>query len=168
MKNKLLFLFLLILSLSLISAYLLNTKNSSNVESVSQKNVEGAQPLYKNIKLGDKILYLKVADSEESREQGLSGVKDFSNFDGMLFVFQSEGTEVFWMKDMLLDLDIVWIDKNKKVIGIEKNVSENTYNSANPDDSKLFSSPAPILYVLELPSGSSENLGISVGDILDF
>jgi uncharacterized membrane protein (UPF0127 family) len=113
-------------------------------------------------------LKLKVADSKESREQGLSGVKDFSNFDGMLFVFQTESTQVFWMKDMLLDLDIVWIDKNKKVIGIEKNVSKNTYNSSNPDDSQLFTSPTPILYVLELPAGSSETLGVSVGEVLDF
>lgn len=168
MRNKLLFLILLILSISLIFVYLLNAKNSSNTESVSQENTTGIAFSYKTLNIHGKVLNLKVADSKESREQGLSGVKDFSDFDGMLFVFQNESTEVFWMKDMLLDLDIVWMDKNKKVVGIEKNVSKDTYNSSNPDGSQIFSSPIPILYVLELPAGNSEMLKIFVGQILDF
>jgi uncharacterized membrane protein (UPF0127 family) len=163
MKNKLLFLILLILFV-----YLLNTKNHLNTESVSQKNIIELNPSYKTLNIHGKVLKLKVADSKESREQGLSGVEDFSNFDGMLFVFQTESTQVFWMKDMLLDLDIIWIDKNKKIVGIEKNVSIDSYNSSNPNDSQLFTSPSPVMHVLELPAGSSETIGVSVGDILDF
>jgi uncharacterized membrane protein (UPF0127 family) len=168
MKKKPLFLIILILSISLISVYILNTKNSSDTESISQKNTAEIVSSYKTLNIHGKSLNLKVADSKESREQGLSGVEDFSNFDGMLFVFQTESTQVFWMKDMLMDLDIVWVDKNKKIIGIERGVSKDTYNSTNSSESKLFSSPTPVLYVLELPAGSSETLGISIGQSLDF
>jgi uncharacterized membrane protein (UPF0127 family) len=163
-----LFLILFILSIGLTFFYLLNTKNNSNAESLSQQDITKSASVYKTLNINGKVLNIKVADNKESRERGLSGVKDFSNFGGMLFIFPFESIQVFWMKDMFVDLDIVWLNKDKKVIGIEKNVSKNTYNSNNSDESKLFTSSAPILYVLELPSGSSETLEISVGEVLDF
>ena len=84
----------------------------------------------------------------------------------MLFVFPEESYQTFWMKDMNFDLDIIWIDSGGEVMQIDKQVSANTYNSANPDSSLMYRSSHPIMYVMELESGVADKLGLSVNSKL--
>ncbi len=57
----------------------------------------------------DGVAYsVAVADTGELRRQGLMGVTDLGSLDGMLFVFGSDTTGGFWMKDTLLPLDIAF------------------------------------------------------------
>ena len=57
----------------------------------------------------DGVAYsVAVADTGELRRQGLMGVTDLGSLDGMLFVFGSDTTGGFWMKDTLIPLDIAF------------------------------------------------------------
>ena len=47
-----------------------------------------------------------VADTPALRSQGLMGVSDLGDLDGMLFVFEADTTVGFWMKDTLIPLDV--------------------------------------------------------------
>ena len=49
-----------------------------------------------------------VADTEELRAQGLMGVTDLDDLDGMLFVFEEDASGGFWMKNTLIPLDIAF------------------------------------------------------------
>lgn len=60
------------------------------------------------VELDGRELLVAVADTPATRRQGLMGVADLLDLDGMLFVFGEETTSGFWMKDTLLPLDIAF------------------------------------------------------------
>ena len=101
------------------------------------------------------------ADTEQTREHGLSDRESLSVDTGMLFIFPTATIQGFWMKDMHFPLDIIWIDKNKKVIGIAANATPESYP-------EVFMSPDLIQYVLEINAGKSTDFGITTGAQLVF
>ena len=102
-----------------------------------------------------------LATSSEARVRGLSGRESLKPDQGMLFVFERPDISGFWMKDMLFPLDIIWIDENKKIVGINENVSPETFPN-------LFFSPKPVLYVLELNAGIAKEMKLSTSTTLSF
>ncbi len=111
------------------------------------------------IKVGDTSLKVDLADTYKERNLGLSGRKDLKEGEGMLFTFEEEGVYGFWMKDMNFAIDIIWIDRDGRVFGIEKDVKPETFPT-------IFTPLGKIKYVLEVPSLFSDTAGIEVGEIL--
>ncbi|MDB5194296.1 MAG: hypothetical protein JWN50_310 [Parcubacteria group bacterium] len=109
------------------------------------------------VKIDDAIINVDISDTPALREQGLSGRNALAKDSGMLFVFQTPTQPGFWMKDMNFSLDIVWISSEKKIIGVEKSLSPDTYP-------KTFYPPGDILYVLELPAGYFDAHRFKIGD----
>lgn len=62
----------------------------------------------REVSVGDRVLTLAIADSPTLRAQGLMGVTDLGDLDGMLFYWRHDASGGFWMKDTLIPLDIVW------------------------------------------------------------
>ncbi|MBI2476781.1 DUF192 domain-containing protein [Candidatus Uhrbacteria bacterium] len=54
-----------------------------------------------------RVLLMDVARTQEAREQGLSGREDIG--DGMIFCFEDDAVRYFWMYDMRVPLDVVWL-----------------------------------------------------------
>lgn len=100
-----------------------------------------------------------VADTDEKRSKGLSGVENMSENQGMLFVFNYPSKQGFWMKEMKFPLDIIWLDLNNSVIHIEKKLQ--------PCTSVLFctvySPSKDAKYVLETISGFTDLHSVNVG-----
>jgi uncharacterized membrane protein (UPF0127 family) len=65
----------------------------------------------KQVQVGDRTLTLAIADNPTLRRQGLQGVTDLEDLDGMLFFWRHDG-DPFWMKDTLIPLDIVWFNED--------------------------------------------------------
>jgi uncharacterized membrane protein (UPF0127 family) len=101
--------------------------------------------------VGDRLYQVELADSQKERQQGLSNHQPLSADAGMYFVFENGGIYPFWMKDMLFDIDIVWI-KDNKVIGVSQG------DHKNPE--KRIYPPSEVDRVLEV----NINSGIKVGD----
>jgi uncharacterized membrane protein (UPF0127 family) len=128
----------------------------------------------KNLKIGEIILNVEVVDTEAARTLGLSGKIARENDplglglggnEGMLFVFEREGNYGFWMKDMNFPIDIIWIDKDKKITHTENNVSPETYLKKPP---QIFGFDVTSLYVLEIPSGFLVENNVKIGDFVAF
>lgn len=102
---------------------------------------------------------LKRLSTVEEKERGLSGTRTLPEKEGVLFWFDTYGEQCFWMKDMHYAIDIVWLDHQKKITHIEKNVSPKTYP-------KTFCFPGR--YVLELHSGEAQKSGMQPGLTLKF
>ena len=113
------------------------------------------------IRIGDKNISVEIADTDEERTLGLSGRESLESDYGLLFVFDTPGKYGFWMHDMNFSIDIIWIDENWKVVGIERLVNPDTYP-------KIFYPIETIKYVLEINSGESSRLGIDTGSVLSF
>lgn len=112
-----------------------------------------------NVIIGDNNLCLKVSDDNEERLLGLSGTKKLAPNEGMLFVFDLPGFHGIWMKDMNYSIDIVWLDVNKNVVHVEKNISPQSYP-------KVYAPNTLATYVVELTAGTSSSLNINKGDKL--
>ncbi len=110
----------------------------------------------KNISIGKIRLSVEVASTDAEREQGLSDRASLRDGTGMLFVFSKVDSYGFWMKDMHFSIDIVWINSDGVIAGIDKNVSPDTYPAA-------FYPPSPVPYVLEVPAGFADSHGVAVG-----
>ena len=107
----------------------------------------------------------RVADTPEKSEKGLMFVKHLPENEGMLFVFQEEDDQLFWMKNTLIDLDIVFIDANKTVTSVEAQVPHSyTYT---PDD-QVATAYGYGQYVLELASKTAAKHGVVPGTKLQF
>jgi uncharacterized protein len=98
-----------------------------------------------------------VADTEQKRVRGLSGVEILEANDGMFFVFQKNDLWGIWMKEMKIPIDIIWLDENMRVVHIEEKVSPESFP-------KVFTPSQFARYVLEVSSGTVERVGIKVGD----
>ncbi len=95
---------------------------------------------------GGVSLRIELATTTIAIERGLGGRKNVPDGYGMLFVFNKADRYGFWMKDMLVPIDIFWLDENKSVVSFISNVATSTYPNV------LYPS-APAFYVLETRAG---------------
>lgn len=104
-----------------------------------------------------------VASTDKAQEKGLSGKKSLSDKGGMLFVFPASDFHTFWMKGMLIPIDIIFIDKNT-ITTIYKNVAPpRTPNETSP----LYRPSIPSDKALEIKAGLSDKYGIKEGDTVN-
>ena len=100
---------------------------------------------------------VELALTNEERQKGLMGREILNDNDGMLFIFENEEIHEFWMKNMIISLDIIWINSDGEIVHIEKQVPPCEENCV------IYSPLLPAKYVLELSSGSVERLSIESG-----
>lgn len=113
-----------------------------------------------NIKVNNLDLQVEVADTPEARTQGLSGRAELAEGKGMLFDFTGEinNKPGFWMKSMLISIDIIWI-KDGIVLGIEPDVPTQPTNQNLPS----YYPPSEITHVLEVPAGWAKKNNVTAG-----
>lgn len=105
------------------------------------------------IKIHNKEYKVKEATSSEEKAKGLQGIDKLPEDEGMLFYFDPPQDVQFWMKDVNIPLDIVFIDDDEEVIKVQEGI---------PNDETFIEAP-DVAYVLEV----NANSGIQVGDELE-
>lgn len=106
---------------------------------------------------GAKITSELVA-SPKTREVGLMYRKELPTDTGMLFIYPKESVQSFWMRNTYVSLDMIFIDKDRTVVGVIENIP--TLNDAPRKVDKAS------LYTLEVPAGTVATHQIAVGDKL--
>lgn len=64
-----------------------------------------------SVPVGDREMLLAIADDPTLRAQGLMGVTDLGDLDGMLFFWRHDGSPM-WMKDTVIPLDVAWFNED--------------------------------------------------------
>jgi uncharacterized membrane protein (UPF0127 family) len=113
------------------------------------------------VELGGKTFAVEIADTREKQSLGLMFRDSMEADKGMLFIFPKEAPRSFWMKNTRIPLDIMYFDKELKMVSI----------SADTPPCKVtrcpsYPSNAPAMYVLELNAGAAKKLGVGVGEKL--
>ena len=103
-----------------------------------------------------KTLDIEIAQTDYETQTGLMYRKSMEEHQGMLFIFQEEQPRSFYMKNTEFSLDIIYINKKKEVVSIQKNTI--------PYDKNSLPSGEPVLYVLDIKAGLSDRWGIEIGD----
>ena len=108
------------------------------------------------IEFGGVSLRIEYATTEAARERGLGGRADIPSGYGMLFVFPKDGSYGFWMKDMLVPIDMFWLNDKGQVVSIAENVATSSYPN-------VFYPTVPARYVLETSAGFANAHNIATG-----
>ena len=106
------------------------------------------------IKLGEREYNVREAKTPEELQDGLQGVKELPQDEGMIFYFDQPDLVEMWMRDTLIPLDIIFINEDQEVIAVEQ---------GQPEDDTLLSHENT-MYVVEV----NVNSGVKVGDELEF
>ncbi len=101
-------------------------------------------------------LNVEVADTKELRMRGLMSRQRLPKGQGMLLLWERPGFAALWMKNMLIPLDMIFMDGRGVIIHIHEN--------ARPGDLRPVSAGRPTLAVLEIGAGEARRLGLKVGD----
>ncbi|MGZ3787019.1 MAG: DUF192 domain-containing protein [Bacteriovorax sp.] len=111
---------------------------------------------------------LKLALTRAENTKGLSGLKsnEFKDSMGMLFVNSEMGLRRFWMPDTYFNLDIIFLDQNLKIVGVEKNVPAHPGMSEPPAIYKTETYSAQ--FILETKAGALFGKKLKKNDQLKF
>jgi uncharacterized protein len=110
-----------------------------------------------------KVLFegpIEVAQTPESQKQGLMYRKSMPDSAGMLFVFGVAEQLIFWMKNTIIPLDIIYADPAKKIVRIARNTK--------PYSEDPIPSGKVAMFVLEMNAGFALKHGLNEGDLIDF
>ncbi len=105
----------------------------------------------------------ELARTEEERARGLMFRERIRPDQGMLFVFEEEGLNSFWMKNTLVPLDIIWLGRDRRIVHIAADVPP-----CKADPCPTYGPDAPAAYVLELKAGEARARGLKPDDRLEF
>ena len=79
---------------------------------------------------------------------------------GMLFIFDTQKFQSFWMRNTLISLDMIFVNNQKRIVTIHKGtkiLAETSYPSSEP-----------AMYVVEVIAGYTDKHNIQVGDKIDW
>ena len=85
---------------------------------------------------------------------------------GMLFIHSEEGNVPYWMYQVRIPLDIIWMDHDRRIVEISANTPACTSKSSR--DCPSYGGHQKARYVLELAGGGAALYGLTVGDTLSF
>ena len=114
-----------------------------------------------SVVLGGKTFAVELATTSEQQALGLMFRDSLPADQCMLFIFPNEAPRSFWMKNTRISLDIMYFDKDLKMVSI----------SADTPPCRVarcpsYPSTGPAMYVLELNAGKAAELGVAAGDRL--
>jgi uncharacterized protein len=131
----------------------------------SEQNSSPMTPMFKKqgeVTLNSKdgkssiVIDVEIADDDSKREVGMMGRPVMEEKQGMLFVFQEDYQASFWMKNTILSLDMLFINRAGEIITIHKNTT--------PFSEQSYSASGMVLYVLEVNAGFTDKYGVKEGD----
>ena len=91
---------------------------------------------------------------------GLQYRRELADDRGMIFLFPAESQQTFWMKNTPIPLDMIFINRDRKIVGI---IEKTEPFSLDPRSVR-----APSQYVLEINGGLGSRYGIQTGDTVRF
>jgi len=149
MKIRNVFVILFLVLLIAIFAYqIVKTNNKTNTG-------------FAAITITGKAIQAEIADTAAKRAKGLMFRQELAEEQGMLFVFEQEQEVSFWMKNTLIPLDLIFLDKDLKIVDIKQD-----FQPCKTDSCLVYSSKQPAKYVLEVNSGFIKANDIKIGDVI--
>lgn len=107
------------------------------------------------IVIGGRTLTVAVADEPASRRQGLMGVEDLGDLDGMLFVMDGTVSSAFTMRNTLIPLQIAFFAESGALIDLVEMVP------CEAEPCPLYRAGGSYRYAVEVPQGGFDDLGDS-------
>jgi len=104
---------------------------------------------------GEVVTTIEIAENDHDRQRGLMYRKSMPADQGMIFWFAEKENHSFWMHNTCIPLDMLYIDDDGLIVGIEENtptISDDTFEVG-----------CHSRYVLELNAGWTRAHGVTAG-----
>ena len=105
----------------------------------------------------------EIAVTADERSRGLMYRDALAKDRGMLFVFPEEGLHDFWMKNTRIELDIVFIAADRRVVSISRQAKP-----CRKEPCEIYSPEGNVAYALEIAGGLATAYGFTAGDLVEF
>ncbi|MDJ0579277.1 DUF192 domain-containing protein [Crocosphaera sp.] len=153
-------------SILLISLFLLGCSPSTQAEYSNDVNKEitenGQQlPIEATVTIKETLIELEVAKTTEEQQIGLMYRQSLDKNKGMIFVFEELRPLRFWMKNVNISLDMIFLIDGR-VKAVLSNVPPCTV-----DPCPTYGPESLANQVIELRGGRAKELGIEAGDQLE-
>jgi uncharacterized membrane protein (UPF0127 family) len=114
---------------------------------------------------GGKKIVAEVMLRPEDQARGMMFRDELPPGRGMLFIHDTPARRSYWMHNVKIPLDIIWMDAQRRVVEISANTPACL---DRPENCRSYGGTKPSLYVLELAGGQAAKLGIVEGVTLEF
>jgi uncharacterized membrane protein (UPF0127 family) len=104
---------------------------------------------------------LLLAEAEEQRQRGLMEVTDFQGYEGMIFVWDTDSTSSFYMRNTPTPLTIGWVDAEGELVS-----TADMEPCADVEGCPLYPADGPYRFAVEVPQGRLDELGLVEGSKL--
>ena len=131
----------------------------------SESKLESVEFPRGTIKVDNVPLEVQIADTEPRRVRGLMFQDQLPYDQGMIFVFDGPGNYSLWMLNMQFSLDMIWFDKDGKVVHIEQDVPP-CKSALEIATCQSIVPEGEAVYVLEVTSGFVEKNNITKESVL--
>jgi len=144
------------------NSFVISTPNDNlNQSMVREETKEGELPITAKTVINGEEIDLEVAITPEQQGLGLMYRDFLAPNRGMLFPFEFPRRASFWMKNVDIPLDMIFLYQGE-VIFIEANVPP-----CNAEPCPIYGPDQIVDQVLELAGGRAEELNISTGDRIE-
>lgn len=99
---------------------------------------------------------VELALTGEQQARGLMHRESLAEDAGMLFVYPRDRMISMWMRNTLISLDMLFLDRRGRIVRIAERTT--------PLSDATISSGRPARAVLEVPAGTARRLGLATGD----
>lgn len=107
------------------------------------------------------IYKTEVADTPQKQQIGLMYRASLPEYNAMLFPFDSPQVGPFWMKNVEFPLDMLFLDKDLKIVDIIKNVPQCKKVDPSQANCPYYTPKRAYSYTIEILGGSVDKLGIT-------
>lgn len=109
---------------------------------------------------GQHVVDVEIAHTRDARTRGLMWRRSLEAGKGMLFLFAEQQDLNFWMHNCFISIDMIFMDASRHIVGIVENAPPHNDSARGPGH--------PAQYVLEVPAGWSQQVGLKVGSAAEF
>jgi uncharacterized protein len=111
---------------------------------------------------------LLLARTPQEHERGLMFVDPLAADSGMLFIYQAQSSESYWMFNTLIPLSIAWIDRSGTIVDIQDMARLNDPSDIQEAGRTVYTPAGPYWYALEVNEGWFVEHGVGVGQQMMF
>lgn len=107
---------------------------------------------------GEVLVEVSIAETSESREQGLMGVEEMADDVGMVFLQPEPVQQSFWMKDTLIPLTVAFWDEDGRILAMLD------MEPCRAEPCTLYDPGVTWIGAVEVNQGFLAENGVQVGD----
>jgi len=114
---------------------------------------------------GGQKIRAEVMMREADVQRGMKYRDSLAEDRGMLFLHGSPGNYAYWMHEVRIPLDMIWMDENKRIVEMYRNAKP---CPDAPEKCPVYGGRQQAVFVLELAGGMADRYGLKLGQQLEF